>query len=121
MRKNILPMAVMVLLAMVSCQDSFLDQTATTDLNEETVFADSAYAAGFLTQIYSSIGFDVDINRFNPGGLQVACDEAEPRQQSTSSTGLAFATGTVNPVTVTNDVCSVFAAGFLYCSERTAA
>ena len=23
--------------------------------------------------------------------------------------------------TVTNDVCSVFAAGFLYCSERTAA
>ena len=50
MRKNILPMAVMVLLAMASCQDSFLDQTATTDLNEETVFADSAYAAGFLTQ-----------------------------------------------------------------------
>lgn len=117
MRKNILPMAVMVLLAMVSCQDSFLDQTATTDLNEETVFADSAYAAGFLTQIYSSIGFDVDINRFNPGGLQVACDEAEPRQQSTSSTGLAFATGTVNPVTVTNDVWATCYANIRRCNK----
>ena len=117
MRKNILPMAVMVLLAMASCQDSFLDQTATTDLNEETVFADSAYAAGFLTQIYSSIGFDVDINRFNPGGLQVACDEAEPRQQSTSSTGLAFATGTVNPVTVTNDVWATCYANIRRCNK----
>ena len=89
-----------------SCNDNFLDETQTTDLNEETVFADSAYASGFLTEIYSSIGFDVDINRFSPGGLQVACDEAEPRQDANSSTGLAFATGTVNPVTVTSDAWS---------------
>ena len=29
----------------VSCNDSFLDQTQTSDLNRETVFADSTYTA----------------------------------------------------------------------------
>ena len=58
------------LLGTVACNDSFLDQTATTDLNEESVFADSAYAAGFLTNIYADIGYDTDRNRFGEGGLQ---------------------------------------------------
>lgn len=34
-----------------SCNDSFLDQTQTSDLNRETVFADSTYTANFLTGI----------------------------------------------------------------------
>ena len=37
----------------VSCNDSFLDQTQTSDLNRETVFADSTYTANFLTGIYT--------------------------------------------------------------------
>ena len=94
------------LLGTVACNDSFLDQTATTDLNEESVFADSAYAAGFLTNIYADIGFDTDLNRFGEGGLQCATDESEPRASSNISTGLAFATGTINPVIVTNDAWS---------------
>lgn len=92
------------MLGIVSCNDSFLDQTATTDLDEESVFADSAYATGFLTEIYADIGFDTDLDRFGNGGLQVATDESEARASSTISSGVAFATGTVNPIIVTNDV-----------------
>lgn len=86
-----------------SCNDSFLDETVTTNLNEEVVFSDSAYAAGFLTNIYVDIGFQTDLDRFSNGGLQVACDESEFNASSSISTGMAFATGTVNPVTVTDD------------------
>ena len=106
MKKKVKFMLLLFLLVTVACNDDFLDQTATTDLNEETVFADSAYAAGFLTNIYADIGFDTDLNRFGEGGLQCATDESEPRASSSISTGLAFATGTVNPVIVTNDVWS---------------
>ncbi len=95
--------------SMVSCNNNFLDQTQTTDLDEHKVFSDSAYTAGFLTQIYVDVGFDTDLNRFNGwgtkgGGLQVASDEAEFIQSNAISTGMMFATGTINPVTVTTDV-----------------
>ena len=45
MKKKVKFMLLLFLLVTVACNDDFLDQTATTDLNEETVFADSAYAA----------------------------------------------------------------------------
>lgn len=100
-------------LGLASCDGSFLDQTVTTDLNQEVVFADSTYASGFLTQIYTDIGFDTDGDRFgghntmnSNGGLQVACDEAEFRPSGDITTGMAFATGTVNPVIVTTDAWS---------------
>lgn len=93
----------LMIIGIASCGDDFLDQTATTDLSEESVFADSAYAAGFLTDIYADIGFDTDLDRFGEGGLQCATDESEPRASSRISSGLAFATGTINPVIVTTD------------------
>ena len=77
---------------------------AAVNVGGESVFADSAYATGFLTEIYADIGFDTDLDRFGEGGLQCAADESEPRASSNISTGLAFATGTINPVIVTNDV-----------------
>lgn len=92
-----------------SCSDNnFLDQTQTTDLNQETVFADSTYTSGFLNQIYSDVGFDTDPARFTyifdtHGGLQTACDEAEFKKSSSVSADAMFATGTVNPVTITDD------------------
>ncbi len=98
------------MLGMTSCDGSFLDQTQTSSLDENIVFADSTYTSGFLTQIYTKIGFDTDGDRFgghnsmgSNGGLQVACDEAEFRPSSSITTGMAFATGTVNPVIVTDD------------------
>lgn len=95
-----------------SCSDSFLGETTTTDLDRETVFADSVYTAGFLTQIYADIGFDTDPNRYKTvylgfvtehGGIQTACDEAEFKKSSKITTDVLFATGTVNPVTVLDD------------------
>lgn len=58
------------------------------------------------------IGFDTDPDRFSEypfgikighGGLQTACDEAEFKISSSNTTDVMFATGTVNPVTVSKD------------------
>ncbi len=114
MRKNkVLLWLSFLFLGIASCDSSFLDQTSTSDLDEKVVFGDSTYASGFLTNIYTSIGFDTDPDRFgghnsgsSNGGLQVACDEAEFRSSSSITTGMAFATGTVNPVIVTDDAWS---------------
>ncbi len=104
---------ILLMLWGIACTDKdFLDETVTTDLNREAVFADSTYATGFLTEIYRDIGFDTDPDRFsitafgwttNFGGLQTASDEARFRRSSTITTDVMFATGTVNPVLVTKD------------------
>lgn len=102
---------------MSACQQTdFLDNTVTTNLNEETVFADSTYAMQFFFGIFENIGFDSDLGRFNDGnvyfpstsgGLDGASDEAEPRVLPAISTDIQFATGTVNPVIVSKDAWDV--------------
>lgn len=86
-----------------------LEQIETTDLDRETVFADSAYTAGFLSQIYVDVGYDVRINRYRTdafgmavehGGLQTACDEAAYKVVSSVTNDVMFATGTINPLNV---------------------
>lgn len=95
------------IIAVQSCTDGdFLDETQVTDLDKETVFSDSTYTASFLNQIYVDLGFDTRPHRFGQGGLQTACDEAEFKVSSTVSTDVMFATGTVNPSTVSSDVWS---------------
>jgi hypothetical protein len=109
--KNIFHLLLLILLIgmSISCDDkNFLEETETTDLSYETVFADSTYTVGFLTEIYRDIGFDTDPGRFSTiyvtfGGLQGACDEVEFRASSTITTDVLFATGTVNPVIVSDD------------------
>lgn len=88
------------LLTLSSCQDDFLDQTVTTDLNEKVVFSDSSYTSAFLTDIYTGIGFSSYPGRFGDGGLQTASDEATPRVVNRITTDLQFITGTVNPIIV---------------------
>jgi len=91
-----------------SCVDSsFLDETQTTDLSKEVIFSDSTYTAGFLNHLYEDAGFDIFPDRFNgglfapgEGGLQTACDEAEFKVTSNNTDGVQFATGTVNPVSI---------------------
>lgn len=92
----------------VSCtDDSFLDETQTSDLTKDVIFSDSTYTVGFLNHIYEDCGFDVYPNRFdggiwNPGegGLQTACDEAEFKITSHNTDGVQFVTGTVNAVSI---------------------
>ncbi len=84
-----------------SCEGDFLEEVQTTDLDKEVVFADSAYTAGFLTQIYADASFEINVSRMG-GGLQTACDEAEPELNSSGS-DVQWARGTVHPMTVTSD------------------
>ena len=85
-----------------------LEQIETTDLDRESVFADSAYTAGFLSQIYVDVGYDVKPNRYRTqfvehGGLQTACDEAAYKVVSEVTNDVMFATGTINPLNVLED------------------
>ncbi|SEW53756.1 Starch-binding associating with outer membrane [Chitinophaga arvensicola] len=92
------------ILTLASCgKKNFLDQTETTNLNEQTVFADSARTVAFLTNIYLDIGFAENATRFENGGLDAACDEAEPQKSATVTTSVQFATGTVNPSIISAD------------------
>jgi hypothetical protein len=107
MMKKLLPYILFTLMiGGMSCSErGFLDETVTTDLDIDVVFGDSTYTAGFLNDIYRDIGFDTDPDRFAPGGgLQTASDEARFRRSSTITTDVMFATGTINPVLVSNDV-----------------
>jgi hypothetical protein len=93
-----------ILLTLISCgKKNFLDQTETTNLNEQTVFSDSARTAAFLTNIYGDIGFAENAMRFSNGGLDAACDEAEPQRSASITTSVQFATGTVNPTIISKD------------------
>ena len=89
-----------------------LEQVETTDLDRESVFADSAYTAGFLSQIYVDVGYDVKPNRYTTnvfgvtkehGGLQTACDEAAYKVVSDVTNDVMFATGTINSLNVLED------------------
>lgn len=89
---------------LVSCgKKNFLDQTETTNLDEQTVFSDSARTVAFLTNIYIDIGFAESATRFGNGGLDASCDEAEPQKSATVTTSVQFATGTVNPSIISAD------------------
>jgi len=68
-----------------SCQDadSFLDPQSTNDLNEATVFADSARTMDFLANIYSTLKYEVgtsgyEMNTFG-GSLSDMTDESDTR------------------------------------------
>ncbi|MDR0792986.1 MAG: RagB/SusD family nutrient uptake outer membrane protein [Chitinophagaceae bacterium] len=101
-----------VVILWISCSKTgFLDQTATTSLNEETTFSDSANAMSFLNNIYTNIGFASDPRRFSGGnyaaGLDASCDEAEGPNASSTNGFIEFATGTVNPTIVPDDAWSI--------------
>ena len=95
-----------------SCKkNSFLDQTVTSSLNEETTFKDSANSMAFLNNIYTNIGYASDPRRFSgsgyAGGLDAASDEAEAPNSSSTNGFIQFATGTVNPSIVPDDAWNI--------------
>lgn len=98
-----IPVLVLMASALVyaSCRkEGFLTATSTTNLTEQTIFADSSRTVGFLANIYSNTGLSASLSRFSYnyvvcGGLEAACDEAEP-SHAFSTPATQFATGTVN-------------------------
>lgn len=95
---------VVLLLAFGCSKSKFLEETTTTNLNEQTVFSDSSYAMGFLNNIYSDVGFSFSPTRFSEnGGLDAASSEADVPRAGVAATSMGFATGLITPATVTDD------------------
>ena len=91
-----------------SCTKQFLDQTTTTDLNEESVFSDSARTIDFLTQIYTNIDFSFNPARFDGrAGLDACSDEAEGPSASVVTAYNEFATGSVNSYSISSDAWTI--------------
>lgn len=103
--KRLLLVTAIALFGFIACtKEGFLGQTATTDLNENSVFSDSARSMDFLAQIYSNIGFSFSLTRFNGlAGLDACSDEAEGPSASTVTTYNQFVTGSVNAFSISTD------------------
>ncbi len=94
----------LVTAVLYSCQkENFLDKTQSTELNEKTVFLDSAYTMDFLTGIYTDVGFSTSPTRFGNSGLDASSDESEGPASGSVNTYIQFATGTVNSSLITTD------------------
>lgn len=104
---QLLCLIMLVVLFGACSKNGFLDQTATTSLNETSTFSDSANAMDFLNNIYTNVGFASDPKRFSGGtyaaGLDASCDEAEGPNASSTNGFIEFATGSVNPTIVPDD------------------
>ncbi|MDP4187739.1 MAG: RagB/SusD family nutrient uptake outer membrane protein [Bacteroidota bacterium] len=93
----------LVILSIISCtKESFLDKTQSTTLNEQTVFADSAYVMNYLNSIYGNVGFSSSPSRYTCG-LESACDESEPSVAGAGNTVIQFVSGTVSSTIVAKD------------------
>lgn len=106
MLKNFFFIALLLVTGYLSegCQKNhFLDATDVTNLDEQTVFSDSARTMDFLTGIYSDIGFSFNPQRYGPAGLEAACDEADGPGYGTSSAYTQWAIGSINAANVPND------------------
>lgn len=104
MLKRCIPVIVLVATTLYgsSCnKEGFLTATTTTNLDEKSIFSDSSRTVGFLANIYSNVALSASPSRFVfdnrivCGGLDAACDEAEP-SHAFSTPATQFATGTVN-------------------------
>ena len=61
-----------------SCKKaSFLDNNTSSNLNESTIFADSALTTGFLINIYQNTPFSFNKQRWEIGSTEQATDDAE--------------------------------------------
>jgi len=87
-------------LACTSCKKStdFLDNQAGTGETEESIFTDSVKTIGFLSNIYSGIGYSFNKGRFSThGNTEMATDDAEYAYSGTSQNTVIMYNGTVSP------------------------
>ena len=94
----------MVLMTAACKKGGVLDQVTTTDLTEESTFADSARTMQFLTRIYTDIGFSADPKRFGSSvGVYSIGDEVEGSLLSASAYNVIFQTGAISAINVPTD------------------
>lgn len=105
MNKKIFLVAIVAMAMMVGCKKgNVLDQVKTTDLNEETTFADSAKTMQFLTRIYTDIDFSANPRRFGASlGIYSLGDETESNKTDGASYNIIFQTGAVSSLNIPTD------------------
>lgn len=99
-------LAVVAISLVTACKDveDFLDKTETTNLNEESVFTDSARSMQFLTRIYSDIGFSANPKRFGGSiGVYSISDEAEMAAVGGDQWNIRFMTGNISALQIPED------------------
>src|SRR4249920_3158984 len=95
---------VCVCLVTACTKENFLDKTTTTDLDEESVFSDSARSMDFLSNIYANVDFSFSLARFNgTAGLDASSDEAEGPLATVVTTYNQFASGSVTAFSIATD------------------
>lgn len=105
MNKKIFLVAIFAIAMISACKKGgILDQVKTTDLSEETTFADSARTMQFLTRIYTDIGFSADPKRFGSSvGVYSIGDETESSLQAATAFNVIFQTGQVSALNIPDD------------------
>ncbi|MEJ7780550.1 MAG: RagB/SusD family nutrient uptake outer membrane protein [Daejeonella sp.] len=104
--KSLIFVFLAVIIGASSCKKDtgFLDKTETSDLNEESVFADSARTMDALVAIYSDLGTFAAHNRFSNHGLAACSDEAEGGTLSAAQEFIKWSSGGISPVNTKDDV-----------------
>lgn len=93
-----------VISGIVSCKKGgFLAPTTISNLNQSSVFADSSNTNQFLANIYSQLGFAINVNQFGNGGLDAAGDESQQGNKNPSQV-TDWVTGTINAANVTDGI-----------------
>lgn len=107
MKRTIFLASILAILSMAACKKgSILDQVKTTDLNEETTFADSARTMQFLTRIYTDVGFSAEPKRFGTNssiGIYSIGDEVESTLQAATAYNVIFQSGGVSALNIPDD------------------
>jgi hypothetical protein len=105
MNKKIFLVAIVTVLMAAACKKGgVLEQVKTTDLTEESTFADSARTMQFLTRIYTDIGFSADPKRFGSSvGVYSIGDEVEGSLLSAAAYNVIFQTGAISAINVPTD------------------
>jgi starch-binding outer membrane protein, SusD/RagB family len=95
-----------MVIGIYSCKKDtgFLDKTETNDLNEESVFADSARTMDALVGMYSDIGIFAAHNRYSNHGLTACSDETEGGTLSAGQEFIKWSSGGISPVNSKDDV-----------------
>jgi len=107
MKKIFIGIFTIIAIAMIySCKKiDILDAQLTSDLNEETTFADSAKTSNFLFGIYSDIFFEFSSRYYNSGngsgisaGTAEACDEGNHRLFGVTQPFVVIYSGSLAPI-----------------------
>ncbi len=94
---------VVVCTAACNKKNSFLGKTITTSLDQQAVFADSAFTMGFEAGIFPDMALSFSPTRFGAGGLNASCDESIGGGMGRSNVYVLFTSGTINAANVPGD------------------